>query len=244
MNNNRFARVLSVVLFSIGALLGVVLVGITVWADFEAILFDPGIREDTRLRSLRCPVMITSEETGVIRARVKNTLDRPTDLFIRAHISHGYVTLMREVNSKLTLEAGEAEEVTWEINQDDAAFGSLVLFKVTVKGGYPLPTRQGTCGVLVIDAPYLKGGQIFGLALALSLIGMITGGVLWVIHNPDMLGLEVQLTRAMGFLSVTIVMGLLVSLVGWWLLGALFLVTILLAIGVIIGYFVNATSQT
>ena len=98
MNNNRFARVLSVVLFSIGALLGVVLVGITVWADFEAILFDPGIREDTRLGSLRCPVMITSEETGVIRARVKNTLDRPTDLFIRAHISHGYVTLMREVN--------------------------------------------------------------------------------------------------------------------------------------------------
>jgi hypothetical protein len=243
MEENQPVHVLSLVIFSIGALLGIMLVGVTVWTDFEAILFDPGIREDTRLRSLRCPVMITSRETGTIRARVKNTLDRPTDFFVRAHISHGYVTLMREVNSQIPLDAGESERVTWEINQDDAAFGSLVLFKVTVKGGYPIPTRQGTCGVLVIDAPYLSGGQIYGLGLALSLIGLIAGGTLWIVNNPHMLDLQVQITRAMGFLTVSIIMGLVLSFVGWWLLGALFLVMILLAVGVIIGYFVNIKSQ-
>lgn len=244
MKENQSIHSLSIIIFAIGALLGIALIAITVWADFEAILFDPSIQQDTRLRSLRCPVMITSQETGIISARVKNSRDRPTDLFIRAHISHGYVTLMREVNSQLSLEAGESERVTWEINQDDAAFGSLVLFKVTVKGGYPLPTRQGTCGVLVVDAPFLSGGQIYGLGLALSLIGLIAGIALWIAHHPHMSDLQVQIIRAMGFLAVSIVAGIGVSFIGWWVLGALFLVMILLAVGVIIGYFMNATSRT
>jgi hypothetical protein len=244
MKGHRSPRILSVVIFSIGALLGVVLIGITVWPDFEAILFDPGLQEDTRLRTLRCPVVMTAKETGTIRARVKNSLDRPTDLFVRAHISHGYVTLMREVNTELSLDAGETEWVTWEINKDDAAFGSLILFRATVSGGYPLPTRQGTCGVLVIDAPYLSGGQIYALTLALSLLGMVAGGALWIVNNPHMLGIRVQLTRAMVFLAVSIVLGILVSFMGSWVLGGLFLIVILLAIGVIIGYFVNANNST
>lgn len=244
MKENRPIRILSVVIFAIGALLGTILVAITVWTDFEAILFDPGIQEDTRLRSLRCPTVITSKETGTISARVKNSLDRSTDFFVRAHISHGYVTLMREVNAQLSLDPGESERLTWEINKDDAAFGSLVLFKVTVKGSYPLPTRQGTCGVLVIDAPYLSGGQIYGLGLAISLISMVAGGTLWIINNPHVLDPQIQLTRAMAFLTISIIVGIIVSLVGWWLLGALFLVVILLAVGVIIGYFVNSKSQT
>jgi hypothetical protein len=243
MKENRPIRILSVIIFAVGALLGTILIGITTWTDFEAILFDPGIREDTPLRSLRCPVIMTSSETGTISARIKNTLDRPTEFFVRAHISHGYVTLMREVNAQIPLNPGAVEHLTWEINEDDAAFGSLVLFKVTVKGGYPLPTRQGTCGVLVIDVPYLSGGQIYGLGLALSLIGIVTGGALWIIHTPHMLDPQVQLTRAMGFLTVSVIMGILVSLAGWWVLGALFLVVILLAIGVIIGYFVNVNHE-
>jgi uncharacterized membrane protein len=58
-----------------------------------------------------------------------------------------------------------------------------------------------------------------------------------------MLDPQVQLTRAMGFLTVSVIMGILVSLAGWWVLGALFLVVILLAIGVIIGYFVNVNHE-
>ncbi len=244
MKENQRMRILSVIIFAVGALMGTILIGVTVWTDFEAILFDPGIREDTQLRSLRCPVLMTSKETGTISARIKNSLDRPTEFFIRAHISHGYVTLMREVNNRLALDPGETEHITWEINKDDAAFGSLVLFKVTAKGGYPLPTRQGTCGVLVINAPYLSGGQIYGLGLALSLIGLVAGGALWIVNNPHMLDPQVQLTRAMVFLTISIIVGIIVSLAGWWVLGALFLVIILLAVGVIIGYFVNSTDET
>jgi hypothetical protein len=239
MENNKFVSVLSITLFSIGVLLGLALMSVTVWADLEAVLFNPQPRQHKPFRSLRCPIIITPEETGVIRARIKNTLDREADFFIRAHISHGYVTLRREVITELTLAPGESERVAWEITADDAAFERLVFFRMTMKGGYPMPTRQGTCGVLLANMPSLKGNQIVVILLVGSLFFMLGGGGLWFATHREMLELQVQLSRAMGFLAVSVILGMGVSLMGWWVFGTLFLVIVLLAIGVIIGYFVN-----
>ncbi len=240
MGKNKFVSVLSITLFSIGVLLGIALMSITVWADLEAVLFNPQPRQHKPLRSLRCPIIITPEETGIIRARIKNTRDRETDFFIRAHISHGYVTLRREVITEFTLAPGESERVEWEITADDAAFERLVFFRITVKGGYPMPSRQGTCGVLLADVPSLKGSQIVAILLVGSLAFTLGSSGLWFATHREMLELQVQISRAMGFLAVSMVLGIGVSLMGWWVFGTLFLVIVLLAIGVIIGYFVNA----
>ena len=137
MKNKRFMRTLSIIIFAVGVLLGATFVALATWADFEAILFNPGIRQKASIKRLRCPVIITTDETGTIRARFKNTLERSTELFVQAHISEGYVTLMREINADVPLEPGEAQWVEWTVTAEDAAFERFILFKATVRGGYP-----------------------------------------------------------------------------------------------------------
>lgn len=239
MRKRKLVGVLGAILFSVGVLLAIVLIGISVWADLEAVLFNPQPRQFKPFRGLRCPIVMTTEETRTIRARFKNTLDESTEFFIRAYISHGYVTLRREVITELPLDPGEVEVVEWAIDKEDAAFERLVLFRMTVRGAYPLPNRQGTCGVLMVDMPSLTGRQIVTILLVGGLVCMVTGGALWLTTNPHVLNLQVQVTRAMGFLTISTLAGLLTSLLGWWVPGAIFLVVTVLAIGVIIGHFAN-----
>jgi len=243
MKDNRLVRTLSMVVFAVGLLAGTTLIAVTVWGDLEATLFSPGIQYDAKLRGLRCPVLITPKQTGTVRARIKNTIDRSTNLFIRARTSEGYITLIREEQRELPLDPGEAQWVEWPISADDAAFGRLVLFKVAVTGGYPLPARQGTCGIVRINTTILTGGQLYALGLIVSLVCCIGAAVLWIRSNPRMLGARAQLTRAMIWLSASILVGIVVSFLGWWVAGTVSLVVILLTVGVTVGYLAGSSPQ-
>jgi len=243
MKDNRLVRILSMVVFAVGLLAGTTLIAVTVWGDLEATLFNPGMQYDAKLRGLRCPALITPKQTGTIRARIKNTLDRSTNLFIRARTSEGYVTLIREEQRELPLDPGEAQWMEWTISADDAAFERLVLFKVAVTGGYPLPARQGTCGIVRINTTILTGGQLYALGLIVSLVCCIGAAVLWIRSNPRMLGTRVQLTKAMIWLSASILTGIVVSFLGWWVAGTVSLVVILLTGGVTIGYLAGRSPQ-
>jgi len=242
MTEMRRLRAIVLAVFAVGVLVGTTLIAITVWGDLEASLFNPGIQYDAHLRTLRCPVIITPNHPGTIHARIKNTLDRSTSMFLRARISEGYVTLFREEKLQLPLEPGEAQRVDWTINADDAAYDRLVLFKVGVTGGYPIPARQATCGVVRIGIPFLSGGLIYVIALVIGLAGSIGATVFWIRRNPGMLGTEVQLARAMVWLCGAIVVGIVVSFLGWWVLGILALVVVLMTIGVTIGYLASRAS--
>ena len=235
----ELARPLGVLLFSIGLLLGMALFGAIVWADFEAVLFNPGLQQDAPLRSLRCPVMITRSETGTVTASVSNPLDRSTERYVRAHITDGYVTLMREVNRSVPLASGERQRLAWEVTADDAAFERFILVKVVLRGRYPFPSRQGTCGILVVGVPYLTGEQVFGLAFGASLLSMAGGLVLWLRASRPLGQRKRQAARAMGALGGSVLLGTTVGLVGWWLPGlVIFLITVL-GIGVMLGHFLG-----
>jgi hypothetical protein len=229
-------RPLAVLLFSLGLLLGLVLFGATIWADFEAVLFNPGLSYDAPLRSLRCPVMITRSQTGTVTASLANPLDRSTERYVRAHITDGYVTLIREVNKSVPLAPGEKQQLKWSVTADDAAFDRFILIKIVVRGRYPLPSRQGTCGVLVVDVPFLKGGQVFGLSLAVGLLSMVAGYSLWSRACRPLGQREQQVARAMVALTAVVIVGTFVGWMGWWLPGFILFVITLLGIGVIIGY--------
>jgi len=238
-----FVRTLGILLFSIGLLLGMALFGAVVWADFEAALFDPSIQQEARLRSLRCPVMITESETGTVSATLSNPLDRPTERYVRAHITDGFVTLMREVNNRVSLAPGETERLQWTVTADDAAFERFILVKIVLRGRYPLPSRQGTCGILVVDVPFLTGDQVFALAFGAGLLSMLAGFGLWLKASRPLRQQARQAARAMVALTGGIVVGTIVALLGWWLpAGVIFLIT-LIGIGVIIGHFLNQVGE-
>jgi hypothetical protein len=146
---------------------------------------------------------------------------------------------MREENTALPLDPGETQQLEWTVTSDDAAFGRLVLVRVHLFGKYPLPSRSASCGILVIKLPYFTGRLIFAVILLISLLCMAAGACLWLIVNRPLRDLNLTVMRAMGGLAASVLLGILISLPGHWMIGGVVFVVTLLLIGATIGYFVT-----
>jgi hypothetical protein len=221
-------RILSVVLFSIGLLLGVAFVGAAVWADLEASLFDPPVGVDEPLKTLRCPVIITTQESGTVTATFSNPSTRSVPRTVRAHISYGFATLTREVNTQFVLEPGGTHKLEWTVTSDDAAWRHFILTRVHVLRNSPLPSRTGSCGVLVMDLLGLTGNQIVVSSWIASLTTMLIGVILWAVARRSAKERMPNLTGAMVGLAAIVLVAMLASLVGWWVLGGLLLLFVLI----------------
>jgi hypothetical protein len=110
-------RNLGLAIFTFGVLLGLILNGLTVWGDIEANLFDVSIGADQSLKSLRCPLVISSSETGAVTASFTNTADRELTLIILARISESRLTVMREYRTLLPLSPDETRTLQWEVTE-------------------------------------------------------------------------------------------------------------------------------
>jgi hypothetical protein len=231
---------LGVLIFSIGVLLGMALFGGAVWGDLEGSLFDMSLRGEATLRSLRCPVIMTTAEFGAVTATFSNPLERQIEYRILTRISQGHVTLMREIESKLPLDPGEKQKLEWTVTKDDAAYGHLILVGMRLGAKYPLPARHGTCGILVLNLPNLTGNQVFIFTLVISLLSMAVGIGLWAAGNRPLSELGQDVTRAMIALAVCVLAGMIIGFLGWWLIGVLIFAVTLLLIGTILGYFLRA----
>lgn len=236
-NRNKPLRVVSLIVYSAGLILGMLIAGGIVWSDLEASLFDSSIKTKSSL-SLNCPVAITTHETGKITATLKNPTDRIKNFYIRAHISEGYVSLKREIDQQIPVAIGEKEKVSWEIYPEDAAYNRIILFRANVNAAYPLPTQGNFCGVLVLDIPLLTGSQFFILMLGLSLACLIGGMAIWKKINRPMNENLRSMTNAMIALAIIIYSTIVVSYFGIWILGILLFAISILMIGVIFGRYI------
>jgi hypothetical protein len=232
-------RVISLIIYSFGIILGMAIAGGIVWSDLEASLFDSAIKAKSTL-SLSCPVAITMNEVGTITATLKNPVDREKNFYVRAHISEGYVSLKREINQQIPVAPGEKEKVSWEIYPEDAAYNRIILFRAYVNASYPVPSQGNFCGVLVLDIPGLTGMQFFILMLGLSLALIIGGMAYWrKINQPMDKNIE-SMTNAMIALAAIIYGAIIVSYLGIWILGILLFAISILMIGVIFGRYIPA----
>jgi hypothetical protein len=237
--SSRTKQSLALLVFSLGVICAMGLSAIAVLGDVEATLFDSGLAHmrDAAL-TLRCPTLITAGETGTVAASFKNPLDKPVEFSIRTHISQ-YVPMWREINSKVSVDPGDRESLEWTVTADDAVQGNLILVKVLRYRKYPLPGRLGSCGILVVDLPYLSGRLIAALIFTASLTGLVGGTLLWILGSQPLVGRALDLARAMGVLATTLLAGLVASLLGAWLLGLLFWIAAVLLIGAILGHFLH-----
>lgn len=227
----------AVLLFAASALVALILFGIVVISDLEGATFDPAIRGGASLSSLRCPVFISTSESGVVRARIDNPLDRPVQYLVRVHVSQGFVTLFRRIDYQVPLDPGESQTLRWEISDADAAYGWLVLVKVLQSASYPLPSRSGSCGVPVVPVPFLTGTQFFGLLFGASVVGMGAGIALWRAAGRAAGQMRYGVGNAMIALGIALVAGTFVSLVVSWLPGLVLLTGTLLMVLAITFYF-------
>lgn len=231
-------RKLSVFLFIIGTIVGMTLIGVSVYADFEASLFDITIVSEGTIRPISCPVFMDVDETGRVAATISNKSERVDEVVVQAHISRGHLLWFREVENHLSLVPDEKQRLAWEVHSEDAAYGHLILTKIIVLGSLSEPRNKGACGVIVLDLPgNLRGGHLFWLLFSLVFVSTGYGMVLWWRYGRALAGRRMEATRAIMGLGVLILIGLIGTATGFWELAAgCFYISVLL-IGVIVPHF-------
>ena len=240
---SKLMRILALLLFAVGAIISLAIAAIAFTGDMEATLFSAGLAHlrDESLPTLRCPVFVTTAAPGTVRATFKNPLDDPVEFNVRVHVSQ-YTTMWREENATLSVAAHDSERLEWTVTADDTVQGNLILVKVLRFRRYPLPALLGSCGILVVNLPFGSGNQLLILGLAIIVLGLVGGTALWMSANRPLIGRRLDAARALQAMTVALLLGLTLSLLGGWVLGILLLAANLLLIGAIVGHFVSQSS--
>lgn len=218
-----------------GVIAGLFLLIMMVWGDLEASLFSRGLEADKSLTSLRCPVFISPQETGLITAKLGNPTDKDWDRFVRVNISEGFVTLTREIKSNIPIKAGSSQRVQWEVYPEDAAYHRIIFFRVYVNAKYPYPSIGSSCGILLLDWWGLTGMQIL-IGLSTVFLGLTAIGFLILKFSTSINEESAwHAINSMVALAVIVSIGLVVSYFSAWVVGLLLLASALLMSGIIIG---------
>jgi len=231
-SNKKIIRSLAIFLFLLGMLFAMALAGVAAWTGLEATFYGFERLTNERLTTLRCPVLMTVTETGAISATVSNLSDVTVEPKMRIYVSGPGP--FRTVDSQITLAPGETQQVHWTVTSEDVDYKDLIMVKVLAFPYYKFSTREGTCGILVLNLPNLTGSQVFDFALVVALSGLLIGMGLWIASGPQYKKRILDATRAMIFLAILTLVDLFVSFRGAWFFGlVLFLATVLLIVVVL-----------
>ncbi|MDX1600136.1 MAG: hypothetical protein R3191_01340 [Anaerolineales bacterium] len=221
----RELRLIGIVLFVLGVLVGVSFNGLAVWADVEAFLFEMPFSDHQPLRSLSCPVLMTGQEQAQISAKISNPIDRTTNRVARFYVTHGALTLIREEETRFDLAPRESRQVRWNIEPGESIWGRFVLARVFVHRATPLPARSAACGIVVVNIGGLSGATLTWLISAVIAGGLVLGSWLWLGDRSRQRGQPAQ-RNLMMWLTGLLLLGLFANLLGLWMVaGFLFLVT-------------------
>ena len=232
MNRSKdLSSLLAFILFVSGLLAGLVWWGSSAWADLEASLFDASVTADVVLNDLRCPQFITPEEIETISIRLQNPTDRILRQTARIHVSYGFVTLMREESVIIEMQPRETRQLEWFVSAEDAAWGRLVLVRLHLFRSFPLPSRTATCGIVLVNLPWLDGNHITLLLAVLTLAGTLGGWRLWVKSHQPLVNRPRNVSALMVAWIILLVVGNLLALSGICVAaGVLFLLSIIFLI--------------
>lgn len=213
MKTNQTASIFGVLFYILAVVTGLFLTGISTWGDMEAASYGFQRRASDALRGLSCPILLTRNETGKISLKVSNPTDKPLHPSVRTEISADFDPQV--FNESFDLAPGESKSVEWSVGPQNIDLGMFIFANIQVYATYPIPNREKTCGILIIDLPG-RGRPIQTALLAFSLIGL--GGGLYLMSKSGLPGNRSALTwNAIIFLTVLIVSGLILSLMGSWI---------------------------
>ncbi|MBK7449795.1 MAG: hypothetical protein IPP55_09030 [Anaerolineales bacterium] len=235
MKNKPSNSSLFFTLFFIGTVSALTLILLATWADLEAAYYGFSRRASARLGGLSCPVLMTMSDRDVISLRLKNTTDGKLSPIVKVDLSSPVTAF--EINENVELAAGEQAKLEWQVGPENLDLNRFIFANVLVYSSYPLPDREMTCGIFVLNLP--GSGVVYTwLLIGLSLLGM-AGGLygLYQAQGPEQSG--VNIARQLRFLFIVILLGLLTVFMGWWIQGILILVVAILFIVISMGILAN-----
>lgn len=220
-------KTLGYALFWLGIIIALALTTLTTWAGIEAVVYGFISYSKVSLKGVSCPPLMTRSENAIVTASVKNPSDKPLSVLVRADISTPLVARSERLNT--VLEPGETRKFEWSVSSSDIDLKHFIFVRVYRYSTYLWGLAQDTCGIFVLDIPFLTGRQIFWGGALLSL-GCIALG-LWLTHEPYQpmpQDRTANFATAQKFLAGIAVIGLLASVMRLWLLGVLVLVVAIL----------------
>ena len=229
-------RTLGFILIWIGVALGMVIFGVLVSQNLEAsFYFGYGVPADQPLRTLSCPLLLTTREDGTIAVGLKNPGPEPISPQVRFEVSNHYG--IRELLSKPSIAPGETRQLYWTVTPDDIMFGNFIMVKVYAFSAHSFPSRLGQCGIFVLNLPFTTGRLVASIMLALCLVCLGSGAWLWVRTNRPLEGRVRNSTVGLFAVIVLVLVGMVLGVLRLWGPGVfLFALTVLL-ITVIATYF-------
>ena len=124
---------------------------------------------------------------------------------------------------------GESKRVEWKIGPENIEFRQFILIRALVYGFYPMPNRENTCGVFIVNLP-LNGAVITWTMAVLSLLGIGIGLYgLMQSRGPAQSGRDMLRFTLLFFLVIA---GLITSFMGWWIQGII-VIAVSLLLGVV-----------
>jgi hypothetical protein len=217
--------------YPIGTALGLFLILTVTWADMEAASYGFSRLASPGLGGFKCPAWMTREERDKIALDVSNPTEGPLRPAIRTQISTP--GLQEQFMENVQLSPGESKRLEWEVGPENIDLKSFIFAKTMVSGVYPVPSREATCGIYIVDPPG-RGEVIVPVLIGFSLLSMGAGlygmkkwghANAWVSKND----------RILAFLAFLVALGLVLSLRIGWLPGLLILVLALFVITILLG---------
>lgn len=172
-------RSLSKIFYTIGIVATIVLAVVAMWPDYEASLFQPTAFVDEAMTSLRCPLVITPQDSAEITASFDNPLDKEVRITVRSSISTGDILAVRREDQRITLAPGERLTLRWPVSADDTAYPMLSMARIYQFRAASLPSRDQSCGIFIMRLPVVTGAQVVAALAGASVLGLGLSAVLW-----------------------------------------------------------------
>ncbi len=234
--SRSFRKYLSILFLAVGLLLLALMAFVFFWPDMEASLFDSSTTAsaDQALSGLRCPYVMTAAETAQIRAVFENPEEREISFIVRARISQGYVSLIRQDSEVVRIAPGERLEKRWPVTADDAAYGRLIMARIFATRSAASAAQQSSCGILLVNTTAVTGQTLVILGLAGSLLALVVGsGLWWQLERP--LNERRRLAaRDFGVVTLVVFSSMAAGMGGAWVLSLLLLILSLLLLGAMV----------
>lgn len=221
----KFPFPLFSMLFYLGVLFGFCLTGMATWADMEAASYGFPRTGGERLNTLYCPMLMTKNEVGAFSIKVVNTTDKKIASSIRTEIAARFDPISSL--SFVELAPGETTWIEKKLGPENLILGQFIFVRASVNA-YPLPERENTCGVFIIDLP-TNGRLIIWTLLGFSLLGMSIGlyGITRFQASVHSKRIDIRLLI---FLALLVIVGIVCSFLGWWIQGLLVTIVIILTL--------------
>ena len=201
------------IVFFPGIFIGLALAIAAIWADFEGLSYYYSGATYAQFNGLHCPVLMTRSETGTITTTFSNPSNQTYEPYYEMEIGG---LLPRNFEDQLSIPPHTTKSVKWKVDAHDIDLGFFIFAKLDTLPDAVYPSREATCGIVVLNVPGLSGNQIFWLLLAFALLGIFIGIMLWENANEPLTGKELNQKNAMQALAILVLLTMLAGFMGWW----------------------------